>query len=209
MLDAAREASCLNRLVVSSDDPEVLELAASHEPRLALARPPELADDRSPAIDYVRHALRWLEDQGEGAFDIAVILQPTSPLTEAQDIDATVDLLLTSGADSAVSVMALDHAIHPVKLKTMEGDRLMPYLEPEQGRMAAWELPALFVRNCAVYATRRTVIEEGQILGDDCRGYLMPRERSIDINEILDFEFAEFLLRRRNPSSEGFGGGDS
>jgi CMP-N-acetylneuraminic acid synthetase len=63
--------------------------------------------------------------------------------------------------------------------------------------MAAHELPEVYVRNCAVYATRRASIERGQVIGDDCRGYVMPRERSIDINEELDLWFAEFLLARR------------
>ena len=126
-----------------------------------------------------------------------VIVQPSSPLTLAEDIDATVDLLAASGADTAVSVVKLDHAVHPLKMKVLEGDRLLPYLEEERGRMAAHELPMIYVRNCSVYATRRRVIDGGGVIGDDCRAYVMPRERSLDINEELDLEFAEFLLSRR------------
>jgi CMP-N,N'-diacetyllegionaminic acid synthase len=57
-------------------------------------------------------------------------------------------------------------------------------------------LPELYVRNCSVYVTRRSVIERGALLGPDCRGYLMPRERSLDINDNLDLLFAEFLFGR-------------
>jgi CMP-N-acetylneuraminic acid synthetase len=64
--------------------------------------------------------------------------------------------------------------------------------------MAAHELPTIYVRNCSVYVTRRRVIDAGQVIGDDCRGYVMPRERSLDINEELDLQFAEFLLARRS-----------
>jgi CMP-N,N'-diacetyllegionaminic acid synthase len=200
MIEAARAARWLDRLVVSSDDPEVLALAAGYDARLPLERPAELADDRSLAIDYVRHALRVLEAAGEGPFDAIVILQPSSPLTLAEDIDATVELLDTSGADSAVSVVRLDHAAHPLKMKVFEGDRLVAYVEEERGRMAAHELPDIYVRNCSVYATRRRAIERGQVVGDDCRGYVMPRERSLDINEEFDLQFAEFLLTRQSPA---------
>jgi CMP-N-acetylneuraminic acid synthetase len=162
---------------------------------VALKRPAALSDDTAPAIDYVRHALAALEPT-HGVFDAIVIVQPSSPLTLASDIDATVALLASSGADSAVSVMQLDHAIHPVKLKSLVGDRLLPYLEDEGGRMAAHELPTLYVRNCAVYASRRGVIESGAIIGADCRGYVMPRERSVDINDEIDFAFCEFLFAR-------------
>jgi CMP-N-acetylneuraminic acid synthetase len=129
-------------------------------------------------------------------YDIVVIMQPSSPLTVAEDIDNTVAILDRTQADSAVSVVELDHAIQPVKLKIMDGDRLLPYLEEEGGRMAAHELPRLFVRNCAVYATRRRIVDDGRLLGADCRGYVMPRERSIDINDRLDYEFARFLMGR-------------
>ncbi len=193
-IEAARIARRLTRVVVSSDDPEVLAIAADYDPRLPLPRPAELAGDTSLAIEFVLHAFGTLEAQGEGPYEAVVILQPSSPFTWPQDIDATVELLAASGAESAVSVMQLDHAIHPSKLKLMEGDRLLPYLEEEGGRMATHQLRTVYVRNCSVYATRREVIDRGQILGDDCRGYVMPRERSIDVNEELDLKFAEFLL---------------
>lgn len=194
-IEAARAARALDRLVVSSDDEEVLAFASERDPALPLRRPPELADDTSPAIDYVRHALHALETSG-GRFDAVAIIQPSSPFTRSADIDATVALLQGSGADSAVSIVELDHAIHPLKLKRLEGDRLWPYLEEERGRMAAHELPRLYVRNCSVYVSRRAVIDSGAILGDDCRGFVMPAERSVDINTAHDLLFAEFLLQR-------------
>jgi CMP-N,N'-diacetyllegionaminic acid synthase len=195
-IEAAQQARRLDRVVVSSDEPEVLQLAARYDQRMLLARPAEISQDNSPAIDFVRHALDVLERAGEGPFDAIVILQPSSPLTTAEDIDGTVALLESSGAESAVSVMKLDHATHPLKMKTMQADRLLPNLEEERGRMAAHELPEIYVRNCSVYATRRAAIERGAVIGDDCRGYVMPRERSLDINEELDLQFAEFLLSR-------------
>jgi len=200
VLDAALEARAqgsLDHLVVSSDDPAVLALATARDPALPLRRPAELASDTAPALDYVRHALQRLEAAGAGPFDAVVILQPTSPLTLASDVAATLARLEESGAESAVSVVQLDHAIHPVKLKTLEGDRLLPWWEEERGRMAAHELPELYVRNCAVYATRRQVIEGGALLGADCRAHVMPRERSIDINDQVDLYLAERLLQAR------------
>jgi CMP-N-acetylneuraminic acid synthetase len=195
-IEAARASRRLARLVVSSDDAEVLDIAAGYDPGLALARPAELADDESPAIDFVRHALEVLERDGHKPFDAVAIVQPSSPLTLPEDIDATIELLITSGADSAVSVMQLDHAVHPLKMKVLQGDRLLPYLEEERGRMAAHQLPTIYARNCSVYVTRRRAIDAGQVIGDDCRGYVMPRERSLDINEELDLQFAEFLVSR-------------
>jgi CMP-N-acetylneuraminic acid synthetase len=193
-IEAALKAKSLAQVVVSSDSDEVLKVARRYATAVALRRPDALSTDTAQAIEYVRHALAEVA----GPWDAVAIIQPSSPLTTAADIDATVRLLEETGsADSAVSVMELEHAIHPVKLKRLVGDRLMPYVEEEKDRMAAHELPRLFVRNCSVYATRLRAIEKGSVIGDDSRGYVMPRERSVDINDELDWEFARFLFERK------------
>jgi CMP-N-acetylneuraminic acid synthetase len=195
-IEACLAAQSLSRVVVSSDDPETLDLARTYDPSLPLRRPAELATDTSLAIEFVRHALSTLESSGERPFEAVAIVQPSSPLTTGSDIDGVVRLLSGTGAESAVSVMEVGHDLHPLKLKVLDGDRLLPYLENEQGRMAAHQLNKLYVRNGSVYATLRRVHDEGRILGDDCRGYLMPRERSIDVNDELDWEFTQFLFER-------------
>jgi CMP-N,N'-diacetyllegionaminic acid synthase len=195
-IEAALAAKSLSRVVVSSDDDEVLAIAMKRRGDLALRRPAPLATDESPAIDYVRHALAELEGGGESRFDAVAIVQPSSPLTRPEDIDGTVALCDSTGAESAASIMELDHALNPLKLKRMGSDhRLLPYLEEERGRMAAHEIPRLYVRNGSVYVARRAAIDAGGIVTGDCRGYLMPRERSIDINERIDLRWAEFLLQ--------------
>ncbi len=195
-IEAGLKAQRLDRLVVSSDDAQVLQIAAGYGSHLPLRRPDELCTDTALAIEYVKHALAELESRGEGPYDAIAILQPSSPLTLPADIDATVALLDESGADSAVSVMQIEFMIHPLKMKTMSGDRLEPFLQDEGGRMANHQLPPVFVRNGCVYASRRAVIEAGKILGDDCRGHVMPRERSVDINDEADLLYAQFLVSR-------------
>jgi CMP-N,N'-diacetyllegionaminic acid synthase len=192
-ITSALNSTLITDIAVSSDSEEVLQIASSYQSVKAIKRPAELAGDLSPAIDYVKHAM----EQYEKAFDYVVIIQASSPLTQPNDIDQTIQLLLNNlEADSSVSVMHLDHAIHPVKLKTMKENVLLPYWEEEKGRMAAHELPELFVRNCAVYVSNKKTVESGKIIGDYCLGYLMPRERSVDINELIDFEFAELLYKK-------------
>ena len=195
MIEAAIGAELLDRIVVNSDDPDILAIAANYPEVYPLERPPVIAKDHSKAIEYVRQTLTYFEQKGE-SYDVVVILQPTSPLTTSQDIDETIQLQKMTQSDSAVSVMKLDHAIHPIKMKTMNGDKLLPFVESEQGRMAEHELPTIYVRNCSVYVSTKETIEKGKVIGDDCRGYVMPTERSVDINDPIDFDFAEFLYRK-------------
>jgi len=192
---AASHASTLTRIVLSSDDADLLALAEGSV--TALVRPATLSTDTAPALSYVRHALEVLEQGGEERFEAVAIVQPSSPFTLGADIDAVVNLLLASQADSAVSVQQVEHAAHPLKLKRLEHQRLMPYFEEERGRMSEHELAKVYARNGSVYASRRATIEAGSILGNDSRAHVMPRERSIDINDELDFAFAEFLCSRR------------
>ncbi len=193
VVEAALKARRLDRIVVSSDDDDILEIADKYPTILSIQRPTEISGDESLAIEYVRHALTSLKTYDGSVYDTVAILQPSSPLTRPIDIDSTIELLEESKADSSVSVMQLDHAIHPAKLKVLQKDRLYPYLEDENGRMAAHELPTIYVRNCAVYVTRKHVLDQGEIIGQDCRAYIMPREFSVDINDEYDFQFAEFL----------------
>jgi CMP-N-acetylneuraminic acid synthetase len=190
-IEAALQSQRITRIVVSSDSEYILQLSAKYSGVVPIRRPDELAGDYSPAIDYVQHTLHTLDEK----FDLLVILQPSSPLTLPSDIDGTIDLLIHHPkVDSAVSVMKIDHATHPLKLKVMHNQLLLPYLEEEKNRMAAHELPEVYVRNCAVYVSRIAIVTQGKIIGDQCLGYLMPRERSVDINDFFDFALANFLM---------------
>ncbi|RJP80696.1 MAG: acylneuraminate cytidylyltransferase family protein [Desulfobacteraceae bacterium] len=196
-IETALQVETIDRVIVSSDDEEILKIAMEHDARLPLRRPQSISGDQAPAIEYVKHAVRYLRDSERSEYDAIVILQPTSPLTQPEDVGGTLKLLETTGADSAVSVVKLDHAIHPIKMKILKQDRLFPYLEEENGRMAYHDLPEIYIRNCSVYASTIETIHENMIIGNDCRAYIMPRERSVDINDEIDFIFAEFLMEKR------------
>jgi CMP-N,N'-diacetyllegionaminic acid synthase len=193
-IQQALDATCLDEVLVSSDADEVLEIAARYENIIPLKRPDALASDTAPAIDYQTHALAFMETEFGKTFDWVVVIQPSSPLRSGKDIDATVQLFKKHPeADSAVSVVAVEHMVHPYKLKTMQGDRLLPFIEDEGKRTAAQDLPTVYTRNCAVYVFKTALIKQGIQLGENSVGHVMPRETSVDVNDMLDFEFAEYL----------------
>ncbi len=187
----------ITHLAVSSDSSEVLRIAKKYDKVFCIERPLELSTDEAPAIDYVRHTLQMIEREEQ--FDMVVILQPSSPLRSEADIDHTIQLLKNHPeADSSVSVVLVDHMIHPYKLKRLENDILLPFIEDEAGRFAAHELPDVYVRNCAVYVTWRKNLETRRdVIGQKSLGYVMPADKSVDINTPLDFDFAEFLFQKK------------
>ena len=194
----ALEAKKLDRIVVNSDSPEVLRTAIAYMKQgiEMLERPEVLATDTAPAINYMLQTISYYEDRGE-RYDLIVIIQPSSPLRTGADIDATIELLEANpAADSAVSVVSVGHMVHPHKLKTMEGSELRPWLVDEGQKTAAHEIPSLYVRNCAVYVFKTEHLLRGVTYGNKSLGYLMPPETSVDINDMLDFEFAEYLYAK-------------
>lgn len=188
-LETSLAARCFAVVVLSSDDDEILAQAEGLDV-VALRRPADLASNTARAADVVVHALRELE-HGE-PFDAVAIVQATSPFTAPEDVAGTVSLLERTGAESAVSVVRLEAALHPAKLKRLEGDRLLPYLE-EDRLTPSHELPPVWVRNGSVYAFRRDVAERGLEGADDVRGYEMPPERSFDIDTPRDLALAKLL----------------
>jgi CMP-N-acetylneuraminic acid synthetase len=187
-LETALAARCFETVALSSDDEEILAEADGLD-AVALRRPPELSTETARASDFALHALRELGD-----FDALAILQCTSPFTAPEDVAGAVALLERTGAESVVTVALADAAHHPLKLKRLDGDRLLPYLEDDR-LTPSHELEQLWVRNGSVYVFRRDVVERG-LVADDVRGYEMPPERSFDIDTQQDLAFAEFLVAR-------------
>lgn len=191
-LETALAAGCFEVVALSSDDDEILAEAEGLDV-VALRRPPEISTDTSRVSEVALHALRELGD-----FDALAIVQCTSPFTAPEDLRGVVELLERTGAESVVSVGVADAAYNPLKLKRLEGDRLLPYLEDDR-LTPSHELETFWVRNGSVYAFRRDVVERG-LDAEDVRGYEMPRERSFDIDTAEDLAFAEFLVERGDRS---------
>lgn len=198
-IQQALNSALVDKIVVNSDALQVKEIAAKYETDGIdfLKRPKELATDQSPAIDYMLQTLAYYESQGL-FHDLVVIIQASSPLRNGSDIDSTIQLLMNDEkADSAVSVVQLSHMIHPHKMKTMESSVLQPWLVDEGQKTSAHELPDIYVRNCAVYVFKTKLLKDGITYGQKSLGFVMPVETSVDINDRIDFKFAEYLFKEK------------
>jgi CMP-N-acetylneuraminic acid synthetase len=196
-LDTALDAGCFATVALSSDAPAILAEADGLGSVRRIRRPAELAGDTALVYDVVVHALETVEQaQGGGApFDAVAVIQATSPFTAPEDLTGATTLLERSGADAVVSVARVEAGQHPLKLKRMEGDRLLPYLA-DDGMAPSHRLPELWRRNGSIYLYRRVVIDGGSFDAADLRGYAMPPERSHDIDTPTDLAFARFLAER-------------
>lgn len=185
---AARASAYVDRVVLSSDDPEIIDVARACGCDVPFQRPPELATDAAPTMDVVSHAL----DQLPG-FDIVVLLQPTSPARTTADIDGTLQQLTRRQAPACVSVCPVEES--PYWMYRIDADQ---HLEPllERSTTRRQDLPAVWILNGAVYAAQTPWLKaHGSFLAEGTVAYQMPRERSIDIDTAADLEAFRSQLR--------------
>lgn len=183
-IEAARAARCLDRVVVSSDDPTIMAVAAELGCEVPFTRPAELATDEASSVDVVIDAIQRLPQ-----YDIVVLLQPTSPLRSAEDIDGTVELLVASGAPACVSLRpAEDHPFWTFRLDEQGALSRFVALSAELPQRRQ-DLPPAWCLNGAVYAAHaRWLCRERSFLVPRTVGYRMPAERSLDIDTWADVE---------------------
>ena len=180
---AALAATTVGRVVLSSDDDEIIEAAAAAGCDIPFRRPPELATDEASSMDVVFHALQELPD-----YEFVVLLQPTSPLRTGADIDAAFKLMLDHNAPACVSVTDVDQSPYWM-YEVTEIDRLRSLFEQSPKINRRQDLPPIFTLNGAIYIAKvEWLLQSRSFLGPETIAYKMPRSRSIDIDNAIDFQ---------------------
>ncbi|MFH1070336.1 MAG: acylneuraminate cytidylyltransferase family protein [Candidatus Glassbacteria bacterium] len=188
-VEAAQGSRLINRLVLSSEDPEIIRAAGELGCEAPFVRPRELAGDDVSAVDVVIHAIRELP-----GYDYVLLLQPTTPFRSASDIDNCIELCRREDAPAVISLA-------PVKknpfwmFRLDEEGRLQPLIEREWENSQRQDLPEFYVINGGVYVARTDyLLEHGAFIGNRTLGYVMPEDRSLDIDTVEDLSYAEYLV---------------
>ncbi len=186
-VEAAHAAACLDRVVLSSDDPEIIQAAILLGCDVPFVRPAELATADACSMDVVRHALETLPER----YDFIVLLQPTSPFCTGADIDGAVRLCVESGAPACVSVCLPAKPPHWT-FELGDNGRMKPIMPAHYLIPRRQELPRAFAPNGAVFAARCDwIVNQPDFVSPETLGYVMPRERSLDIDSEFDLVLAE------------------
>lgn len=189
------QQSKLTRFVLSTDDNEIAEAGRALGIDVPFMRSAELALDTTATIPVLQDVVRRLESSGE-RYDAIFTLQPTNPLRLSSDINGSIDLLAHSGADSVIGFCDVGER-HPARMKLIGHDGRVvdpPFAEQFEGQRRQ-ELPKYYLRDGSVYLTRRNVVmEENSIKGRDCRAWLIPPERSLNIDTPFDLILLDFFL---------------
>lgn len=194
-LDAAAAARTIDRVVVSSDDEEIIDVARQHGADVPFRRPEELATDETPTMAVVHHAI----DQVGAGYDLVVLLQPTSPLRRAEDIDAAVERCLDLAAPACVSVTRFDKSIEWLLEVLPDGKIATPFSSGStpSRRQDATETYQL---NGAIYVGRTAWVRaQESFLSSGTVAHIMPPERSVDVDSSVDLLLCDAILRSATP----------
>ncbi len=203
-IDVAVRSGVFDRLVLSTDSEEIAALGSELGLEVPFLRPAKLGDDKTPMVDVVKHAVLTLEDGGWSP-TVIVLLQPTSPLREPQDIVESLQVLELTGCDSVVSVTQIPHRFAPHYVMAIVDGKLVNFLPEGRHVVRRQDVPPAYARDGNVYAVRRDVlIKEHSLYGHDCRPLILPAERCLTLDSPKDWEEAErMLLGRSKPSQSG------
>jgi CMP-N,N'-diacetyllegionaminic acid synthase len=189
-IEAALKSEYINKVIVSSDDEEILNISSNFGADI-IKRPIDLANDTATTFDAIKHTIENVEK-----YDYIVLLQPTSPLRNEKHIDEAIQLLEKKKADAIVSVCEMDHS--PLWSNTLPKDGNMSnFLKDEILNKRSQDLEKYYRLNGAIYIckTEKLLENKGFFLKDNIFAYKMDRESSIDIDEEMDFKIAETFIK--------------
>lgn len=191
---SAQASGIIDRLILTTDSPEIAAVGESLGVEAPFLRPAELAGDQTPTLPVVEHAVAFLEERGWTP-EIVLLLQPTAPLRKPQHILRAVDLLRTLEVDSVVSVVEVPRHFAPQYVMKIEDGRLHPYL-PEGGSITRRQdaRPAYY-RDGTIYAVWRDVLMNSHSLyGERCHPLLLAADETVTLDAPEDWEAAERRL---------------
>jgi len=188
----AKKSKYIDRLILSSEDEEIIKVATAWDCEAPFMRPIELAQDDTPGIEPVLHAIETLPEK----YDYVVLLQPTSPLRKTEDIDRCIEKCIDLNWSACVTVTEAQKSPYWMYQLDDCDDRMIPVMKMEKRLDRRQELPKVYIVNGAVYVAHvEWLLNRKDFITDETHCLIMPRERSVDIDNDIDLKFAEFLLQ--------------
>lgn len=192
---AAQESAMADRLILTTDSPEIADVGRGLGLEAPFLRPPELAQDDTPMLPVIQHALGFVETQGWQP-DIILLLQPTAPLRRPAHVQEAVNMLLELRCDSVVSVVEAPRHYAPDFVLRLENGKLRPFLDAPLATRRQEARPA-YSRDGTIYAFWRNMfVEKSNIYGDDCRPLIIPAAQSCNLDDMDDWREAESRIRQ-------------
>ena len=195
-IDQALQSGQFAHVVISTDSEDLAEAARFYGAECWFLRPPELASSEAAKVPAIRHALLESERKFDEKYDVLVDLDATSPLREVTDINNALDVFFRENADNLITASPARKNPYFNMVEKVDG-QVTKVKNINKGIVRRQDAPDVFDMNASIYIWKREVlITRDDIFGDKTSLYVMPEERSIDIDTQLDWDVVEFLINR-------------
>jgi CMP-N-acetylneuraminic acid synthetase len=203
-INTAKKSKKITRLIVSTDNPEIIKLTKKLGVEVPFRRPAKYARDNSLSVDVINHALQFLKNNEGYSPDIVIILQPTSPLRNSSNIDKSVNLLIKSQASSVVGVFPMKQ--YPFKAFLVDKKNcLIPFTKNLNKYSQRQNIPSFFYPTGSLYTFwTKTLLTHKNIYGKKIKPIVVSKEESIDVDEPFDLFLVEMLLKHWNSYKKRF-----
>jgi N-acylneuraminate cytidylyltransferase len=196
-IETALSSDLIDRVIVSTDDDEIAEISIKYGAEVPFIRPKELALDNTPEWLAWRHAISFLDLKNKN--DIFISIPPTSPMRSVEDIEKCITLLTDSDADIVITVRPATRNPYFNMVTVNPGGYIALAINSDRPINRRQDAPPMFDITTVAYAARPNfILSSDSIFDGKVKAIMVPEERAIDIDSALDFEFAEFLMSKRD-----------
>lgn len=195
-IDAAIKSGCFDEVMVSTDSQHYKDIAIECGAAVPFMRSAEMSSDTATSWDTVREVLRMYREQQNKSFDSVCLLQPTSPMRTAEDILEGYRLFEEKKASTVIGVCEAEHS--PIWMNTLPDNHSLDHFVSDTSGKGRQSYNTYYRINGALYIVGAAFIQKENNIYQNSYAYIMPAERSVDIDSELDFQLAEFLMSRRD-----------
>jgi len=195
-IEEALKSKYIDRTIASTEDGEIAEISRKYGAEVPFLRPKELAKDDTPTVDVIIDLINRLEQYEGYKPDYVCVLQCTSPFRKSKHIDEGLEQLINSDGDFIIGVC--ESEINPFWMKKIENGKLLNFMEDSPTYNRRQDLPTIYRLNGALYIGRTDMLVENKNwYTGNTLPYIMRNKDSIDIDTIMDFKFAELLMKEK------------
>ncbi len=197
-IESAKRSKYINRVVVSTDSEEIASISKSFGGEVPFLRPENISKSNSTEMEFFEHALEWFSKNENYEPDLIILLYPTSPFRSPESIDRAIEEMFKHPeADSLRSIKLCSE--HPYKMWVIENGYLKPFVEdknPNTHTLSYQLFPKIYIQNASIYITKPSTIRKKKSpIGETVIPFIMDEVESIDINNQLDLQFAEMVMK--------------
>tara|TARA_B100000212_G_C27270120_1_gene488364 strand:- start:184 stop:894 length:711 start_codon:yes stop_codon:yes gene_type:complete len=193
----AKKSKYIDRYIISTDDLEIKNHCLNRNVEVPFLRPDYLSSDKASSVDALQHAVRFCEKE-DNSYDIILELMCTNPFKNFNDINNCLEMMMDNNADSVIGVSKVEEH-HPARLKKIINGKIYDFCVPEESGRRQDLRPHAYIRNGSIYALKREYLmnQNMRFGGDNSYAYIMPFEKSINIDSKYDLIIAENLILQR------------